>query len=71
MYEANFTLALAAKDLGLVTSAAEKAGLELRLATAARAWLEDGSAAGLGDLDYSAVIAQVRGRRASGLPPPT
>ena len=66
VYEANFTLALAAKDLGLVTSAAEAAGLQLRLAPAAREWLEVANAAGLGDLDYSAVIAQARGRTASG-----
>ena len=66
VYEANFTLALAAKDLGLVTSAAEAAGLQLRLAPAAQDWLERANAAGLGDLDYSAVIAQARGRTASG-----
>ena len=66
VYQANFTLALAAKDLALVTTAAEGAGLELRLAPAARAWLEQADAAGLGDLDYSAVIAQVRRRSASG-----
>ena len=71
VYEANFTLALAAKDLGLVTSAADAAGLELRLAPAARAWLERAAASGLGDLDYSAVIADVRGRPASGGSPPT
>lgn len=67
-YAPNFTLALAAKDLGLVTSAAEQAGIELRVAPAARAWLEQAEAAGLGELDYSAVIAEVRGRPAS---PPT
>ena len=71
VYEANFTLALAAKDLGLVTSAAEAANLELRLAPASRAWLERAAEAGLGDLDYSAVIADVRGRPASGGSPPT
>lgn len=66
VYEANFTLALAAKDMGLVTAAAEAAGLDLRLAPAAREWLQRATAAGLGDLDYSAVIADVRGRPASG-----
>jgi 3-hydroxyisobutyrate dehydrogenase-like beta-hydroxyacid dehydrogenase len=64
-YPPNFSLALAAKDLGLVTAAAEQAGLRLRLAPGARAWLEEAAAAGLGDLDYSAVIAQMRGRPAS------
>jgi 3-hydroxyisobutyrate dehydrogenase-like beta-hydroxyacid dehydrogenase len=74
VYEANFKLGLAAKDLRLVTTAAEEAGVELRLAPAARAWLEEADAAGLGDLDYSAVIAQVRGRPATSAPggsPPT
>lgn len=64
-YPANFKLALAAKDLRLVTEAAEAAGVELRLAAAARAWLERAAERGLGDLDYSAVIADVRGRPAS------
>ncbi len=64
-YPPNFKLGLAAKDLRLVTSAAEEAGLELRLAPAARAWLERADAEGKGDLDYSAVIASVRGRPAS------
>lgn len=61
-YPANFKLSLAAKDLGLVDRAASDAGLGLRLAPAARAWLEQAEAAGLGDADYSAVIAAVRGR---------
>ncbi len=64
-YPPNFKLGLAAKDLRLVTSAAEEVGLELRLAPAARAWLEQADAEGKGDLDYSAVIASVRGRPAS------
>ena len=64
-YPPNFKLGLAAKDLRLVTAAAEEAGLELRLAPAARAWLEQADAEGKGDLDYSAVIASVRGRPAS------
>ena len=65
-YPPNFKLGLAAKDLRLVTSAAEDAGLELRLAPGARAWLEQADAEGKGDLDYSAVIASVRGRPAAG-----
>ena len=67
-YRPNFGLGLAAKDLGLVTAAAEQAGLELRLAPGARAWFEEAAAAGLGDLDYSAVIARMRGRPASAPP---
>ena len=65
VYPANFKLALAAKDLRLVTEAAEAAGVEVRLAAAARSWLERADEHGLGDLDYSAVIADVRGRPAS------
>ena len=61
-YPPNFKLSLAAKDLGLVDQAAADAGLELRLAPAARSWLEQAEQAGLGDDDYSAVIAAVRGR---------
>jgi 3-hydroxyisobutyrate dehydrogenase-like beta-hydroxyacid dehydrogenase len=64
-YPANFKLALAAKDLGLVTAAADEAGLALRLAPAARAWLEEAAAAGLGELDYSAVVAHARGAAAT------
>ena len=64
VYKPNFTLGLAAKDLRLVTEAAEAAGVELRVAAAARSWLERADEHGLGDLDYSAVIADVRGRPA-------
>jgi len=70
-YGPNFSLALAAKDLRLVAEAAEQAGVELRLSPAARAWFERADAAGLGALDYSAVIANLRGRPASGPAPPT
>lgn len=65
VYTPNFTLGLAAKDLRLVMEAAQAAGVELRLAAAARSWLERADEHGLGDLDYSAVIADVRGRPAS------
>jgi 3-hydroxyisobutyrate dehydrogenase-like beta-hydroxyacid dehydrogenase len=68
-YLPNFKLALAAKDLGLVMDEAGTAGLALRLAPAARAWLEEADEAGLGDLDYSAVIAHARGREAAGSGP--
>lgn len=65
VYKPNFSLGLAAKDLRLVMEAAEAAGVELRVAAAARSWLERADEHGLGDLDYSAVIADVRGRPAS------
>jgi len=61
-YEPNFALALAAKDMRLVDEAARDAGLDARLVIAARAHFDDANRAGLGELDYSAVIAQLRGR---------
>jgi 3-hydroxyisobutyrate dehydrogenase-like beta-hydroxyacid dehydrogenase len=64
-YPPNFKLALAGKDLRLVTEAAERRGLDLRVAVAARTWLEAAGAADLGDLDYSAVIAHIRGKGAT------
>ena len=42
VYGPNFKLGLAAKDLRLVTAAADAAGLDLRLAPAAQAWFEAG-----------------------------
>lgn len=65
-YPPNFTVSLAAKDLRLVAEAAEAAGVEVRVSPAARSWMEEADAAGLGPLDYSAVIAHVRGREALG-----
>lgn len=59
----NFTVALAVKDLSLVADAAGAAGVELRVSPAARSWLGDAERAGLGPLDYSAVIAHARRRR--------
>ncbi len=61
-YVPNFTLSLAAKDMRLVAEAAEKGGVDARLAAAACAHFESADAAGLGELDYSAVIAHVRGQ---------
>jgi 3-hydroxyisobutyrate dehydrogenase-like beta-hydroxyacid dehydrogenase len=66
VYPPNFKLALGAKDLRLVTEEAERAGRELRLAPAARSWLEEADARDLSDLDYSAVVAHIRGRPARG-----
>jgi len=59
-YQPNFALALAAKDLRLVDEAARRAGIDAWVAAAARAHFDDANRAGLGDLDYSAVIAHVR-----------
>jgi len=59
-YPPRFKLELASKDLRLVTEAASRAGCELPLASAARAWFDAAAAAGFGPLDYSAVIAHIR-----------
>ena len=58
-YPTRFALALALKDAGLIAEAAEASGAELRLAAAARWWLADAHAAGRGEDDYSAVLAQI------------
>lgn len=65
-YPANFKLSLARKDLELVTRAGRESGLDLHVAAAAQALLAEAERAGLGELDYSAVVADVRGRPAGG-----
>ncbi|HZA80054.1 MAG TPA: NAD-binding protein, partial [Actinomycetes bacterium] len=60
-YPPAFKLALAAKDLGLAAGLAAGGGLELRLAEAARSRLQAADGAGLGELDFSAVVAHLRG----------
>jgi 3-hydroxyisobutyrate dehydrogenase-like beta-hydroxyacid dehydrogenase len=58
-YPARFTLSLARKDADLILDAAP--GLDLRVTEAARAWLAEAEAAGLGDEDYSAVLKKILG----------
>ena len=60
-----FRLRLASKDLDLVGAAAGDAGVDLRVAPAARSWFDDATAAGWGDGDYSAVLAYITGGRRS------
>jgi 3-hydroxyisobutyrate dehydrogenase-like beta-hydroxyacid dehydrogenase len=62
-YPPAFKLSLALKDVRLVTEAAGRAGRELKVAEAARRWLEQADQAGDGQLDFSAVIATITGRR--------
>ena len=64
VFEANFKLSLAAKDMALVDEAARAAGLDLRGAGAARRAFDAANQAGLGDCDYSAVVAFLSGREA-------
>jgi len=63
-YPPNFKLGLAAKDLRLVMDTADAAGRDLRLARAARAWLDEAARRGASDLDYSAVLATILGKDA-------
>ena len=63
-YPPSFKLSLALKDMRLVTEAAIGAGRTLKLADAARAWLEEAAEAGAGDLDFSAVVATILGHQA-------
>jgi 3-hydroxyisobutyrate dehydrogenase len=65
-YPATFKLSLARKDLDLVNRAASQSSLQLRLARAASSWFAEAESAGLQDLDYSAVVAHIRGRPATG-----
>ncbi|MBI4261506.1 MAG: NAD(P)-dependent oxidoreductase [Actinobacteria bacterium] len=67
-YDPNFALGMAAKDMRLVTEAAERAGISLEVAAVARRLLEEAVAAGRSAEDYSALIAHIaeRARRAPG-----
>jgi 3-hydroxyisobutyrate dehydrogenase len=58
-YPARFALSLARKDADLILEAAALSGLDLRVTEAARAWLADAEAAGLGEEDYSAVLSRI------------
>jgi 3-hydroxyisobutyrate dehydrogenase len=64
VFEPNFKLALAAKDMRLVTETARAAGKDLGGATAARAAFEVAAQSGLGECDYSAIVAFLSGREA-------
>ena len=62
-YPARFSLSLARKDAELIAEAAAEAGVELRIAEAARSWVAEAEEAGWGDRDYSAVLARILSRR--------
>lgn len=64
-YPANFKLSLAAKDMELVTSTARALDVVLEVAYAVRDRLAAAEDVGLADLDYSAVVAQIRGKPAT------
>lgn len=54
-----FSLSLARKDADLVADAAAASGVGLRLATAVEAWFADAEEAGVGERDYSALLAHI------------
>ena len=54
------------KDLGLVLEAAQRRGVQLRLVQDAAGWIEQAERQELSGEDYSAVVAQIRGRTATG-----
>jgi 3-hydroxyisobutyrate dehydrogenase-like beta-hydroxyacid dehydrogenase len=58
-YPPRFALYLARKDADLIVEAAAKTGIELRLTTGARDWLAEAEEAGLGEADYSALVARI------------
>jgi len=58
-YPPSFQLRHAAKDMRLVIEAAEAAGLDLKEARAAGAWLDEAVRHGAAGLDYSAVVATI------------
>jgi len=61
-YPARFSLALARKDAELIAEAAEAAGVDLRLAKAARAWFQEAHEAGWGERDYASILSWILGR---------
>jgi 3-hydroxyisobutyrate dehydrogenase-like beta-hydroxyacid dehydrogenase len=65
-YTPSFKLSLMHKDLRLILEAAQRRGVALRLVQDAAGWIEEADQQGLGGLDYSAVVARIRGRPATG-----
>lgn len=65
-YTPSFRLALMLKDMGLVLDASGQREVELKVIPAAAQWVAAANESGLGELDYSAVVAKVRGRDAKG-----
>jgi len=59
----SFKLRHAAKDLRLVTETAAARGRDLKQARANRAWLDEAAEYGAADLDFSAVVATIGGKR--------
>jgi 3-hydroxyisobutyrate dehydrogenase-like beta-hydroxyacid dehydrogenase len=62
-YPPRFSLSLARKDADLIMEAAASSSLDLRVTEAARGWLAEAEAAGLGEEDYSAVLSRILATR--------
>jgi 3-hydroxyisobutyrate dehydrogenase-like beta-hydroxyacid dehydrogenase len=62
-FKPSFKLRHAAKDLRLVTEAATTRRRQLKQAGANRAWLEEAAEHGAADLDFSSVVATIRGEK--------
>ena len=65
-YAPSFKLELMRKDVGLVMDAASRRQVTLRVIDGATRWIEQADDDGLGGYDYSAVVAEIRGRDATG-----
>jgi 3-hydroxyisobutyrate dehydrogenase-like beta-hydroxyacid dehydrogenase len=65
-YPPSFKLRHAEKDLRLVEDAAARTGRELKVAHAARSWLDEAAARGAADLDFAAVVATIAGEEPAG-----
>lgn len=66
-YTPSFKLSLMGKDMGLVLDGAQRRGVdELKLVQDAAWWIRQAEQQGLGGLDYSVVVAHIRGRTATG-----
>ena len=61
-YPPRFSLAPARKHADLVAEAAARAGVDPRLAEAARSWLREAEESGLGEADYSAMLVRILSR---------
>jgi 3-hydroxyisobutyrate dehydrogenase len=58
-YPRRFALRLAKKDADLIQAAAHAAGLDIRVLDAVHAWFVDAEQAGLGDRDYTGMVATI------------
>jgi 3-hydroxyisobutyrate dehydrogenase-like beta-hydroxyacid dehydrogenase len=58
-YTPSFKLSLMNKDMRLIVEAARQRQVDLKVAQAAAEWIDMAESSGLGDQDYSAVIARI------------